>query len=543
MQKPKRGVMVAVMADAKQVQPELISGVWLSLDNTTNSCVVGGEEEAIIEFEEKCHSLGWATIRLKTSHAFHTPMMAEAASEFREKIAAYKLKEPTIPIVSNVSGTWAVNSEIISPQYWAEHILKPVNFSKCLAEVLKIEEGIFVEVGPGHVLSAFAKQHESKKASQQFISVVRNPKEMVDDVEFINRKIGNLWSLGIDVDWYVLKGDLNRGKLSLPTYVFDEDHFPINVRVNGQKSFTQESQSTFASPVDPAIPQLKILDDQIESTVVESYKSVLGFKAIQANQDFFELGGDSLKAISLASAISNLSGIKVEVKDVFKYQTPKKLAEYLGKRSAEVQDRAGIVPVKSGDYYPVSSSQSRMYTLYLLDKNNLAYNLPSATLIKGKLDRDRFENTLKKLVQRHEPLRTNFKMVDNKLVQVIHPNIDVLITYTEKCSETSNIDQLVDDFTKPFDLENEPLFRAELVKTGPESHVFLFDIHHIVADGTSMEVISRDFNQLYFSDLPSLPIQYKDFAVWQGSASGSELLDKQRKFWLGQLSGNLPILK
>ncbi|KJB86112.1 hypothetical protein AZ66_20705, partial [Paenibacillus sp. E194] len=147
MQQQEPGVMLAVMATASMAEPELIPNVWIALENTTNSCVVGGREEAIAQFEAKCEKLGWKAVRVKTSHAFHTPMMEEAAREFEKRLSAYRFNEPRIPIVSNVSGEWVSPSEMNRPSYWAAHILRPVNFAKCLTQILKSEHDVFIEVG------------------------------------------------------------------------------------------------------------------------------------------------------------------------------------------------------------------------------------------------------------------------------------------------------------------------------------------------------------------------------------------------------------
>ncbi|MHB8066250.1 MAG: type I polyketide synthase, partial [Ruminiclostridium sp.] len=106
MQKQEPGTMMAVMAVADVVAKELEPNVWLALENTSNSCVVGGSDQAITRFEEKLKGLGINCTKVKTSHAFHTPMMEKAAQEFEKMLSAYKLNNPQIPIISNVSGEW-----------------------------------------------------------------------------------------------------------------------------------------------------------------------------------------------------------------------------------------------------------------------------------------------------------------------------------------------------------------------------------------------------------------------------------------------------
>jgi amino acid adenylation domain-containing protein len=555
MQKQEPGVMLAVMASALEVEKELESDVWLSLENTDKSCVVGGSEKAIAQFEEKVERLGWKSIRVKTSHAFHTPMMEKAAQEFREEISAYQLHEPQIPIVSNVSGHWVQEKEMTRPEYWSNHILQTVKFSDNLSEVLKNNEDVFIEVGAGRTLSTFARQQDSTATGQTFVNLVRHPQEATNDVEYINQKLGDIWSVGIDLHWDALKGDAIRQRLSLPTYVFDKMHFPVDIQPASQldPQFSTQQEVAATTIVDapefsssPAVKSaLYGTQIELENIVMEAYRSVFGFDTIQVDQDFFALGGDSLKAVSLAAAIKNLLGIKVDISHLFKYPNPGALAAFLRSNSVKNNVSSMIKPLQKRDYYPLSYAQRRMYALYLLDKNNLAYNLPSVTMIEGHLDRERVEEALEKLTKRHESLRTSFEVRENQPVQVVHSTAKVPIRYSEKSvSRDHDIHQLIHDFIKPFDLEKAPLFRVELVKVDVQKYVLLFDLHHIIADGTSVEIITRDFNELYFGeDIPPLKIQYKDFAVWQNEFLKSAEVVAQRDYWLNQLTDELPLLQ
>lgn len=105
--------------------------------------MVGGSHDAIATFEKLCEEKEWVTASVKTSHAFHTPMMDKAAQEFYKKIASYTLSDPKIPIVSNLTGSWVKSGEMSAHDYWVNHILKPVNFSQGLAEVLKWKKVFF----------------------------------------------------------------------------------------------------------------------------------------------------------------------------------------------------------------------------------------------------------------------------------------------------------------------------------------------------------------------------------------------------------------
>jgi amino acid adenylation domain-containing protein len=550
MQKQEPGIMLSVMAPASEIEKELEPGVWLALENTTGSCVVGGRDQDIAKFEEKLKGRGINCTRVRTSHAFHTPMMEKAAQEFEKMLSGFTINEPQIPIVSNVSGTWAKEGEMTSPSYWSEHILRPVKFSQCLAEVLKNPEDIFIEVGAGNILSSFARQHECKKPGQKFINLIRHIREAEDDVEYLNKKLGQIWCAGVEIDWDVLKGDSVRKRVSLPAYVFDKIPFPIEVKMDQMSEAYQEAavgrvQDT-AEYVLPALLSSVNSGDgsELENAVIEAYKSIFGFDAIDSNQDFFEMGGDSLKAVSLSATLKKMLGVKVEIKDIFAQNTPAKLAAFIRENNASIETDTSIRPAEKADYYPLSSSQRRMYTFYLMDKKSLAYNLYSATLIEGELEKERTEEAVRKLILRHESLRTSFHVIDGQIVQKLNDIAELPIAYSERKYETEeDLNAILKDFVKPFDLSKAPLFRIELVKVGENRQLLLFDIHHIIADGTAVEILTRDFNTLYFGELEPLKIHYKDYAIWQNNYMQSEEMKKKKEFWLNHLSGEIPKLE
>jgi len=544
MQQQQPGVMLAVMASAREIEPLLETGIWLALENTSQNSVVGGSEEAVSAFERKLEQHGLRSVRIKTSHAFHTPMMEEAARHFREFLEGITMREPEIPIVSNVTGTWIAPGEMTRPEYWADHILRPVRFRDNLAEVLKQRDGVFVELGAGHTLTAFARQHEDRQDGQVFINLIRHVREQTDDVEFLVRKLGNLWSAGIDFDWQAWHGENKRCRVSLPTYAFERQPFPITLEPVDEHAY---NGAAAAAPPVVAASAVSKSPSEIVGLVIEAYRSVFGFSDIEPDQDFFELGGDSLKAVSLAAAIRNLTGVKVEIADLFEYTTPAKLAARIGGQTAGSYDAAEsgtIHPAPAQEVYPLSAAQRRMYTLYLLDQGNVAYNLPSITRIEGQLDKQRVEQTVRKLIQRHESLRTSFEIRDNRPVQRIHETVEAPLVFSRRTVRNNDdIERLMQEFVRPFELDKAPLFRIELVETGPDSHLLLLDFHHIIADGTSVEIITRDFNELYAGELEPLRIQYKDFAVWQDGYLRSPEIEAERAYWMEQLEGPLPVLE
>lgn len=279
--------------------------------------------------------------------------------------------------------------------------------------------------------------------------------------------------------------------------------------------------------------------NEMEEKLVQIWQEVLGREQIGINDNYFDLGGHSLKAIVLTSEIHKTLNIDVPLSEIFKRPTIKDLTQYFACCSETVY--SSIEPVEEQEFYPTSSAQKRLYLQCQYEGDGVSYNMPGAVLMEGNLDRERFEQIFKALVQRHETLRTSFSVVDDQVVQIIHQDLDFKINYI---STTENgIDEVIKCFVHPFDLSQPPLLRVGLAKLTEEKHFLLFDMHHIISDGVSMDRLIKEFVALYENrHLPELRIQYKDFSVWQNEFFKNNVIKKQEKFWLDTFVGKIPAL-
>ncbi|MCR4760489.1 MAG: amino acid adenylation domain-containing protein [Oscillospiraceae bacterium] len=542
MQSQKPGSMLAVMTDAENILPFLPDSLWLCLRNTTARCVVGGSHEDIEAFSAVLKEKGIGNTVLRTSHAFHTGMMQEAAEKFRALLDTVTFHAPKYPIISNVTGKIA-DQQILTPQYWADHIMNCVLFEQDLGEMFAQPDGVAVEIGPGRTLTTFAAQHSSEKKGWTFVNTVRHIKETASDIAYLYETIGLLESAGAASADLKNLGLLGK-RVSLPGYVFDPTPYPIRISVAAQDTDVQET----ASEAKAAKKQQYAVITDIETAehyVTYAYTEVFGFTDLDMDADFFAVGGDSLKAVSMAAALKNVLGVQIEVNDIFSNATPRKLAAFLLEHHKTDAGSTQLEPAPEQDYYEISAAQRRMYTMYLMNREALAYNLPSATVITGHLEPDRVCEAVRKLMQRHELLRSVFEMRGSEIVQVIREVPEELpVTFTEKNLDTEEaFQQAAAAFVKPFCLETGPLFRMELADIGNGQQMLFFDIHHIIADGTGVEILTRDFNTLYFEDMEPLRLQYKDYAYWQNAEQHSERMQQQEQYWLSRLQGELPVLE
>lgn len=209
-----------------------------------------------------------------------------------------------------------------------------------------------------------------------------------------------------------------------------------------------------------------------------------------------------------------------------------------------------IAPASASAYYPLSSAQKRMYTMFQVDPASTVYNMPVVLLLKGRVDAAALEEAFHKLVRRHESFRTSFGLAeDGKLVQYIANDVDFRLGYTDAGDMQAGSEaaqHLVRGLVQPFDFSVAPIFRAHLVKLqhGEETvHLLFQDKHHIISDGISEEIINKDIVALYAGEtLPPLALQYKDFAVWEQAQIATESFQQKRKYWLEKFSGELPVL-
>ena len=168
--------------------------------------------------------------------------------------------------------------------------------------------------------------------------------------------------------------------------------------------------------------------------------------------------------------------------------------------------------------------------------------MPELVQVEGEFDLDRLEAALRKLITRHESLRTGFEMMKGEVVQRIYPQVDFAIEHHQADTEDSDqIEQIVRNFVRPFDLGQPPLLRAGVIELEPHLRILLFDMHHIVSDGVSMAIVMEEFSSFYAGEqLPPLRIHYKDYAVWQQSKAHRERIGRQEAYWLQTFEGELP---
>ena len=251
VQEMPRGAMLAV------VLPESEMAGWLSGDaggdlclaavNSPASTVVSGPAEAVSDLHERLTAAGVACRLLHTSHAFHSASMAAAVEPFIEEVAKATLSAPQIPFCSNVTGTWITDEQATSPAYWGLHLRETVRFSGCLEELLRDPDLVLLEAGPGQTLGTFARQCQAWTDDRTAIGSLRHPKEQCDDHDYMLSSLGDLWSVGVPVDWAAFYQREDHRVVRLPGYAFQRQRYWV---APGPADGVQPRTAVAAAPAD-----------------------------------------------------------------------------------------------------------------------------------------------------------------------------------------------------------------------------------------------------------------------------------------------------
>lgn len=332
--------------------------------------------------------------------------------------------------------------------------------------------------------------------------------------------------------------------LELPEYMIPSqfivlDHLPLthNGKVD-RRQLEQEHEHIQAAAqearaVEPSNP--------VEARLHHIWKEVLNVDELSVQDNFFERGGHSLKATSLAVKIRHEFRLDFNLQHVFQYQTIAEMADFL-KSSLAVAQLDDIVPAQQADHYPLSSAQKRMLLLHAADETSTSYNMPMVLEVAGKLDEERCRAALAQLIGRHEILRTSFHFIDGLPVQNIHAR--GAAEWIEIEAEQDEVHAIIQEHIRPFRLDMPTQLRVCLIHTGEHQAVLVFDIHHIISDGVSLSILITEFMDIYMGkELPALQVQYKDFAVWQNEMLSSPQMLTQKNYWLAQFEDEAPALK
>lgn len=233
MQSLDKGSMLVVPLDEDEVKVYLNDNLSIAGINAPGLVVISGTDEAIDTLVNDLKQKNIDTTKLHTSHAFHSSMMDPILDEFKELFSDIEFGQITTPFISNTSGEWAHVDIVSTPDYWVNHLRGTVRFADGMSTLMATADAVFVECGPGHTLSTFARQNIAKQNTHSIVQTIRHPKQSDNDSRMALTAFGRLWLAGVDINWNLAHGDLQRRRIPLPTYPFEHQHYWVEPGIGG----------------------------------------------------------------------------------------------------------------------------------------------------------------------------------------------------------------------------------------------------------------------------------------------------------------------
>ena len=290
-------------------------------------------------------------------------------------------------------------------------------------------------------------------------------------------------------------------------------------------------------------------ESELEITIATYWQELLKVEKVGVDDDFFALGGHSLLATRVTTFIRSHCNVDIRIKDIFRYTTIRNLATYI--ETLEQSEVSGIKAEERPEFVPLSFAQERLWFIDKLEEGSASYHMPGVFEISGTLDRAVLERAINRIVNRHEVLRTIYKEQNGVTYQEVmsedlwsfEPTIDISEITSEELENT--IDR---EINRSFNLSKDHMLRVTLLENEGVVKQLIFNIHHIASDGWSQPILLEELLSFYRGELlneevnlPSLPVQYADYSIWQREYLSGNRLKTQLGYWKNKLSGVKPL--
>jgi amino acid adenylation domain-containing protein len=566
MQQLPGGAMLAVRLPESEVKPYLNDRISLATINAPSLCVVSGPTHDMESVRSELSRRSVPFTGLRTSHAFHSAMMDSILEPFAQLVGKVRLKAPQIPYISNVTGAWISPSQATDPQYWATHLRQTVRFADGVAELCRGHDRILLEVGPGRTLSNLVKQPGPRSPNPISIASLPNPIESISDWQILLNAVGHLWLSGTRMDWKAFYAHERRRRVHLPAYPFDRKRFWVEPAMSMRaqsilppiQAPERELEKLEASPS----PKVSATADELRQLFSEL--SGLSPAALNGTTTFAEMGLDSLFLTQACVMLERKFGARVLFRQLLEeYSTLDTLASHLEKSpvsgtnkipatSGKEKKPSAFVEPKHIATIPLTEAQRELwFASQMSDAASCAYNESRLLHLRGALNQNALLEAWRKLVDRHEALRTT--LAPDGVAQQVHPGLKLdipLVDWVRLAPDqhASRLDAVqAEESALPFDLVRGPLLRARLIRLAEEHHVLLLTVHHIICDGHSLGIILRELGETYSAECRgarselAAPLQLSEFVRWPSRQTAALAADEE--FWLKQFVHGAPVLE
>lgn len=334
------GCMLSVRLSEVETACLVNEQVSLAAVNSEQRCVLAGSQDVMQNLHESLKKQGVESRIEKTSHAFHSHMLQPVLERFASHVARLKPQAPHIRYVSSLTGEFVTREQVCSPDYWAEHMRGTMRFNSGVNTILNQRSNtqeettlIFLEVGPGKSLTTLARQNSHKHLRDVMVATTRHANEEGAEIAHLLRSVGHLWANGVAIDWDAFHSDEPRQKVPLPSYPFKRSSYWVpakSVSCSMKSVDLADLPPLPAAEEEPATASTLIMPrDAMEEALFELWKVCLGRSDFGVEDNFFDLGGDSLLSVGLVDRLRSLYSISLPTQHLMQHPTIAKLASHI----------------------------------------------------------------------------------------------------------------------------------------------------------------------------------------------------------------------
>ncbi len=533
-----RGVMVAVPISADAVGAYLTGDVDLAAVNDPDGCVVAGTEADIRAFSDRLKQAGITARRVRTSHAFHSRLMDSMISEFTAFLSRQNLSEPQIPLLSNLTGTWLAPSEATNPATWARSVRATVRFADEIDTVLADPNRVLVEVGPGATLTASAARNPKFASGHRAIRLMRHHAQNRDDRDAFLLALGQLWAAGVEVDWSPLRGDYQPKRVTVPGYPFERqrhwlEHNAGATWVSGAGGASSAGSSGNGEGASGST------GSSMEETLQRIWSVCLGVGSVDRTANFFDIGGDSLVAISVAMAASH-EGLDLTPQDLYDNPTVAGLAKALTARYTA----GGLGRSSLGEVQHPPVPPNITYFLENGVREHGRWRIPVILRLRPDVSVDDVRAVLTAVVNHHDALRLRITERAGTWEQQIveageFGEISTHSLPEGLTAEHDAVRTLLAEHVRDQDLSSPPLTALYVRGAAGDLCYLALSLHAAVGDEASRDILLTDIFTAFGQKLAGNDIELQPVGVgwaqWSqrcaGLATHPAVLES-REYWL-----------
>ncbi len=537
------GDMCAIYSSKERIESILPENISIAAINSSNLLVISGNKDDIGLFCQKLTNENLTHKRLHTSHAFHSNMMDAILNEFTTYASSIKMNPIDKSFISNLTGEWNKEGDILDATYWTKHIRQTVLFQQGIDTIIKSvdDDVLFIEVGPGNTLTSFIK---SIDPSQMVTTSLPHAKEKTRADFHFATLIGKLWCLNISLNWQTYYGETIRRKVQLPAYPFEKNKYWINpVEINSTDNTGLHYHNQYQSkPLgeNDMIENLTLTQRKVQ----QIYSTVLGGGNIALTDSFFELGGHSLLATKTIPLINNAFGIKIKLQDFLKRPTIKEFSSFIDSETNKNRNTNNTeLPLLLKDEanlfepFPLTEMQQaqwlgRIGSFTMGDVSAHVY----FEVDKEGLDPERIEASWQKMIDRHDMLRTILlkdgtqKVLKEPLIYKI--KVNDFRNENDALKKGLLIRKSMDHIVRPVD--KWPLFEIQCSLL-PDNNVRIhFSIDLLICDVASLRILMKEWANYYESPTfspPPLDLHFRDYVIAENKLRETDLYVNASKYW------------